>query len=631
MATISLFASKINQMPELLKASKKKVTAFQDELQNLNKKILNIDNSACDVYNEAGIVRASVNTQEVLADSIGKFNDNLDEFISDTVETDNNAAALIRQNKKDFYEKYSYLKPECEKSTWEKVKGGFKKAGQWCKDHWKIIVTVVLVIAAIVVICVCPAAGLGLLAIGAAKGLIAGAVIGGIIGGISTKATGKGSFLDGFEDGAFSGAITGAIFGGIGGAGELAGQALGRSCDLIAKFGPAIKNVTLSANILNLGMAGFDLVSLGAMMIDPKCKLVQLNQMLHSSKLYNGVQLGLGAVGAFGAGMLKGIQFDLQNGISKCFVAGTMISTVSGLTAIENIRAGDIVLSADEKTGERGFKKVVETYVRETMKLVHLIVNGEEIVTTEGHPFYVRELGFVVASELSEGDVLTDSDGNEMPIESVRTEITASPVTVYNFQVEEYHTYFVSDTGILVHNADHMYGGKVINDAFFDDPSNIGTKETWNAYISDNPKGNYAEYLDIIKTESPWPPGYKPQVMELKHGQKLYMAIEGADDPFTKMGGWASDTRIPDIDFVRNNLAVKLGWKNDPSVVKVIEVKPGVSLKVEYGPVGPQIDLANNIYHPGDMSVTQYKLFANLSRGDDLANYLDYVSHYTIK
>ena len=119
--------------------------------------------------------------------------------------------------------------------------------------------------------------------------------------------------------------------------------------------------------------------------------------------------------------------------------------------------------------------------------------------------------------------------------------------------------------------------------------------------------------------------------MELKHGQKLYMAIEGADDPFTKMGGWASDTRIPDIDFVRNNLAVKLGWKNDPSIVKVIEVKPGVSLKVEYGPVGPQIDLVNNIYHPGDMSVTQYKLFANLLRGDDLANYLDYVSHYTIK
>ena len=119
MAAISLYASKINQMPGLLKASKKKVVAFQDELQNLNKKILKIDNSVCDVYNELGILRASVNTQELLADSIGKFNEDLDEFISDTVEIDNNAAALINQNKTDFYEKYSYLKPECEKSTWE--------------------------------------------------------------------------------------------------------------------------------------------------------------------------------------------------------------------------------------------------------------------------------------------------------------------------------------------------------------------------------------------------------------------------------------------------------------------------------------------------------------------------------
>ena len=192
-------------------------------------------------------------------------------------------------------------------------------------------------------------------------------------------------------------------------------------------------------------MAGFDIASLVAMMIDPKCKLVQINQMLHSSKIYNGVQLGLGAVGSFGSGMLKGIKYDIANGISKCFVTGTLISTVSGLTAIENIKAGDMVLSADVRTGKTSFKKVVETYVRETMKLVHLIVNGEEIVTTEGHPFYVKELGFVNASELSEGDILTDSKGNEMPIEFIKNETTDSPVTVYNFQVDDYHTYYVGE------------------------------------------------------------------------------------------------------------------------------------------------------------------------------------------
>jgi len=51
--------------------------------------------------------------------------------------------------------------------------------------------TVVLVIAAIVVICVCPVAGVGLIALGAAKGLLAGALIGGIIGGVSSVATGN--------------------------------------------------------------------------------------------------------------------------------------------------------------------------------------------------------------------------------------------------------------------------------------------------------------------------------------------------------------------------------------------------------------------------------------------------------
>jgi hypothetical protein len=37
----------------------------------------------------------------------------------------------------------------------------------------------------------------------------------------------------------------------------------------------------------------------------------------------------------------------------------------------------------------------------------------------------------------------------------LKTEITVLYVTVYNFQVEEYHTYFVGDQGILVHNGEY--------------------------------------------------------------------------------------------------------------------------------------------------------------------------------
>jgi hypothetical protein len=49
--------------------------------------------------------------------------------------------------------KYSYLKTESKKTNWEKFKDGCKKVGEWCKDYWKAT-TIVLIIAAIVIICV---------------------------------------------------------------------------------------------------------------------------------------------------------------------------------------------------------------------------------------------------------------------------------------------------------------------------------------------------------------------------------------------------------------------------------------------------------------------------------------------
>ena len=38
-------------------------------------------------------------------------------------------------------------------------------------------------------------------------------------------------------------------------------------------------------------------------------------------------------------------------------------------------------------------------------------------------------------------------------VENHSVELTDKPTTVYNFQVEDYHTYHVSGLGVLVHNA----------------------------------------------------------------------------------------------------------------------------------------------------------------------------------
>jgi len=142
----------------------------------------------------------------------------------------------------------------------------------------------------------------------------------------------------------------------------------------------------------------------------------------------------------------------------KCFVAGTLILTVAGLVAIENIKAGDKVIATNLETFEVAEKTVLETYVRETTELLHLTINGEVIKTTFEHPFYVKDVGFVEAKELQVGDKLLDSKGNVLVVEEKKLEITDEPVKVYNFKVDDFHTYHVGNNGILVHNANYSKG-----------------------------------------------------------------------------------------------------------------------------------------------------------------------------
>ena len=122
--------------------------------------------------------------------------------------------------------------------------------------------------------------------------------------------------------------------------------------------------------------------------------------------------------------------------------------------AIENIKAGDKVISTNAETFDVAEKTVVEAYVRETTELVRLKINGEIIKTTPDHPFYVKDVGFVGAGELYIGDKLLDSKGNILLVEDMKLETTEIPTPVYNFQVEDLHTYHVGENGIWVHNSE---------------------------------------------------------------------------------------------------------------------------------------------------------------------------------
>ena len=153
-----------------------------------------------------------------------------------------------------------------------------------------------------------------------------------------------------------------------------------------------------------------------------------------------------------------------------CFVAGTLINTEDGLQTIESINTGDLVWAWDENTGEVALKPVVETYINECDELIHLSVKDEEIICTPNHPFYAPQKGWTEAVRLRAGDILVTINGEYVVLEKVQHELLESPVTVYNFQVEDYHTYCVGESGIRVHNA--KCGSSTSGKAFASNPKN---------------------------------------------------------------------------------------------------------------------------------------------------------------
>ena len=129
-----------------------------------------------------------------------------------------------------------------------------------------------------------------------------------------------------------------------------------------------------------------------------------------------------------------------------------MIASSVGLVPIEDIKSGDKVWATNPETGETVLKEVVQTFRNEANELVHVTVNGEEIICTPTHPFYVPVKGWTASCELRAGDRLQLVNGEYVVVEQVQHEILESPVTVYNFEVADFHTYYVGDTRVLVHN-----------------------------------------------------------------------------------------------------------------------------------------------------------------------------------
>ena len=207
-----------------------------------------------------------------------------------------------------------------------------------------------------------------------------------------------------------------------------------------------------------------------------------------------------------------------------CFPAGTPVRTKRGLIPIEKIKVGDEVLSRNLTSGKPEYKKVLGLTKPHPDNLLEVWFAGvaRSLKPTKDHEFFIKRSrentgGWVPAARIKAGDLGLTARGDWLKV------ISISPVdneqTVYNFEVEDNHNYFVESAGLLVHNAGPCLFGNQVHQNFLDvlteqtgtdaadwematAPGETGVDATYIGDPGTNPGFDYAELKPVNYPDS---------------------------------------------------------------------------------------------------------------------------------
>ncbi|MGN0676996.1 MAG: hypothetical protein ACI4K5_04560, partial [Ruminococcus sp.] len=174
MATITLRKSKFDNIKNVLDKLGANFNNYQSCLNELKHTAEGVDSSTCNLEDTINDIADSSESQKDKVEKIKQLNRKIENFVNTAVQKEKSARNEIVRKKNDFYKKYKNLKPDCEKSCLQRAcEKGIeitRAINNWIEEHLDIIITALIVLAAVVICIFCPAAVIAII------GIIAGAL-----------------------------------------------------------------------------------------------------------------------------------------------------------------------------------------------------------------------------------------------------------------------------------------------------------------------------------------------------------------------------------------------------------------------------------------------------------------------
>ncbi len=137
-----------------------------------------------------------------------------------------------------------------------------------------------------------------------------------------------------------------------------------------------------------------------------------------------------------------------------CFRAGTMVVMAdASLMPIEDVSVGDEMLCPVVPGSIANAACRVRSVHERTSDHYLAVTVGDldgTLDVSEEHPMWVVGRGWTLARDIREEDSILSRDGRSIAVRSVK--VVPKPATVYNLTVGGSETYYVTSTGLLVHN-----------------------------------------------------------------------------------------------------------------------------------------------------------------------------------